>query len=145
MKTTNYQATTEPREGGGFIIRLPDFPEAVSEADDEAGVPAEARQLLEASIAFRVEEHEPLPDATYSEGFAVPIPPQLAAKLAVIEAFEESGFTQAELASHLGIKQQEVSRILSPHHTTKLARLEDALNAMGKHLVLHVEPLAANG
>jgi antitoxin HicB len=143
MIRKTYQGELEPREGGGYYIRLPDFPEAISEADDDQGVARAASELLEAAIAFRIEEGQALPEAAHEGGFVVPVPPLMAVKLAVVEAFRESGITQSELADRLGVKQPEVGRILNIHHATKLSRLEGALNALGKRVVVEIEPIAA--
>lgn len=51
--------------------------------------------------------------------------------------------TRAQLARGLGLDEKEVRRMLSPRRPTKLLRIEQALAALGRHLVLSLETEAA--
>jgi antitoxin HicB len=59
--------------------------------------------------------------------------------MALIAAFRESGMTRVALAARLGKGENEVRRMLDPHHRTKLPAIEDALRVLGKRLVITVE------
>ncbi len=54
-------------------------------------------------------------------------------------AVRDTGIKNTELASRLGADEKEVRRLLDPHHRSKLPRLEAALEALGRRLVIGVE------
>jgi len=72
----------------------------------------------------------------------VAVAADVAAKLAVLQAFAEAGISKVELARQLGKDEKEVRRILDPRHPTKLPTLTEALRALGKPLVVAVEEAA---
>ncbi|MGO8083781.1 hypothetical protein [Rhizobium leguminosarum] len=61
-------------------------------------------------------------------------------KIAVIETFREAGISRSELAHHMGKDEKEARRVLDPDVSTKLPLLVSALAAMGKRLVIGIEP-----
>ena len=85
----------------------------------------------------------PKPSKRRKELAAITVEPEIAAKLAVIEAFKAARITQGELATRLGKDGREVRRILDPNHATKLPALTQALEALGRRLVIGVEEIAA--
>ena len=54
-------------------------------------------------------------------------------------AVKEAGIRNTELAQRLDADEKEIRRPLDPHHRSKLPRLEAALEAMDKRLVIGVE------
>jgi antitoxin HicB len=85
-----------------------------------------------------------LPKARARGGELVPVAvaADVAAKVAVLEAFGEAGITKVELGRRLGKDEKEVRRILDPRHPTKLPTLTEALRALGRRLVVAVEKAA---
>ncbi len=47
-----------------------------------------------------------------------------------------------ELAKKLGYDEKEVRRLLDPHHASKIPRIESALHAVGKELVVGFQSVA---
>jgi antitoxin HicB len=72
----------------------------------------------------------------------VAVAPDVAAKLAFLEAFTEAGIGKSDLARRLGKDEKEVRRMLDPRHPTKLPTLTDALRVLGRRLVVAVEKAA---
>ena len=66
----------------------------------------------------------------------------MAAKAALYLAMREARLTNVALARKLGCDEKEVRRMLDPKHATKLPRIKEALDALGKRLVLSVEEAA---
>jgi antitoxin HicB len=66
----------------------------------------------------------------------------MAAKAALYSAMRQAGLTYARLARKLGCDEREVRRMLDPRHPTKLPRIKEALDALGKRLVVGVEEAA---
>src|SRR5262249_12494855 len=84
----------------------------------------------------------PKPKARGRALVPVAVAPDVAAKLAVLEAFMEAGINKVDLARRLGKDEKEVRRILDPRHPTKLPTLTEALRVLGKRLVVAVEKAA---
>lgn len=61
-----------------------------------------------------------------------------AIKLAVIQASNEANISKRELARRLGKTENEARRILDPDHHSKLGQLQDAMQALGKTIVVSV-------
>jgi antitoxin HicB len=47
-----------------------------------------------------------------------------------------TGITKAELARRIGISPQQAQRFFSIHHASRLDRLEAAMRAVGRRLVV---------
>jgi len=144
MKAYVFRALVEPGEKRGFVVTFPDVPEAVTQGADAA----EARGMAEEALGLALLTYPlrglPLPRAKARGAELVPVAvaPDVAAKLAVLEAFGEAGITKSDLARRIGKDEKEVRRILDPRHPTKLPALTAALRALGKRLVVAVEAAA---
>ena len=71
----------------------------------------------------------------------IAVPPDAAAKLAVLQAFREAGISKSELGRRVNRDEKEVRRILDPKHPTKLPALTAALRALGHRLVIGIEKI----
>jgi len=133
-----YSVTLSRDADGGFTVTFPDFPEGITQGDSEEAALAEARDCLDEVLASRVNEQEEIPSPSRAGKFAIEPSAQIAAKVALYEAFRESGINRSALARKLSIAETEVRRMLDPHHPTKLPRIEGALSALGKKLRIEV-------
>jgi len=144
MRSFVFHAVIEPGDRRGVVVSFPDVPEAITQADDIV----EARTMAEEALGLALLTYPlrglPLPKAKARGHAMVPVAvaPDVAAKLAVLEAFTEAKITKIELARRLGKDEKEVRRILDPKHATKLATLTEALRALGKRLIVAVEKAA---
>jgi antitoxin HicB len=145
MRTYTYWALFEPGRRSGIVVTFPDIPEAITQGRDEADARGMAAEALGMVLLTHLEQGRPLPKASKRQKdlIAINVEPEIAAKLAVIEAFKAARITQGELASRLGKDGREVRRILDPNHATKLPALIQALQALGRRLVIGVEEIAA--
>ena len=66
----------------------------------------------------------------------------MAAKAALQLAMTEAGLTNTQLAVKLGCDEKEVRRMLNPRHPSKLPRINDALQALGRRLVVSLDEAA---
>ena len=66
----------------------------------------------------------------------------MAAKAALYLAMREQRITKAQLARKLACDEKEVRRLLDPRHPTKLPRINEALDKLGKRLIVGVEEAA---
>lgn len=144
MQSFMFRAEFEKGARRGIVVSFPDVPEAITQGDDMADARAMAEDALGLALLTYPERGLPLPKPRARGKNLVPVAvaPDVAAKLAVLEAFRTSEITKSELARRIGKNEKEVRRILDPRHATKLATLTDALNALGHRLVVGMEKAA---
>lgn len=145
VQTFRYPAMIEPGEEAGFVVSFPDVPEAITAGDTRQDAVEMATDALGLALLVYVREGRPLPQPRPNDHGLTPvsIKPEVAAKLALLEAFASSGLTKAELGRRLRKDEKEIRRILDPMHPTKLAAMTQALAALGRRLVIGVEDVAA--
>jgi antitoxin HicB len=131
-------------DDGAILVTFPDVPEAITGGATEAEAMANAGEALELALLTYATQGRPLPRPTHraaKDGSyrVIFVSAAAAAKMALIDAFRDSGMTRVALAARLGKGENEVRRMLDPHHRTKLPAIEGALRALGKRLVVTVE------
>jgi antitoxin HicB len=120
------------------IVSFRDLPEALTSGRNRADALREAVDVLDAALLFRLKEGKdiPEPSATKRGEVGVAASPGVAAKIAFARAFHDSGFSRVALAKQLRTSETEIRRMLDPRHATKIDRLNSALRALGRRLVL---------
>ena len=78
----------------------------------------------------------PAPSARRAGECLVAVPPITAAKAALWLALRESGLTRVALAQQLGVDEKTIRRMLDPRHRSAIDRIDEALRALGKELVV---------
>ena len=145
MMTFAYPAILERGDEPGIVVAtFPDVPEAITEGDGPEDVRQMAADALGTALLAYVRAGRalPRPGRAGAGRELVAVEPDVAAKLAVLLAFAESGLTQREFARRLGKDEREVRRILDPMHPTKIGALDTALRILGRRLVVGVVRLA---
>lgn len=143
MQTYAYGAVFEAGENGGIVVSFPDVPEAITQGEDDADARAMASEALGIALLTYLAQSRPLPKPRRRSGLVnVAVEPEVAAKIAVLEGFRESGLSKTELARRLGKDEKEIRRILDPDHPTKLGPLKAALAAVGRRMVIGFERAA---
>ncbi|POW54620.1 antitoxin [Candidatus Pantoea alvi] len=130
-----YPVNLEPCEGG-YVVSFPDIPEALTQGDTREEALEMGLDALVTSFDFYFEDNQPVPAPGNITGDFVEVPASVAAKVLLLNAFIGSGLTQVELASRMGVKKQEVTRLFNLHHSTKIDTVQKALSALGKQLEL---------
>jgi antitoxin HicB len=145
MKAYAYRALLEPGDRrGNIVVTFPDVPEAVTQGRGEADAQAMAEEALGLVLLTYLEHGRALPKARAKgrDLVEIAVAPDVATKLAVLEAFKSASISKSELARRIGKDEKEVRRILDPKHATKLPALTAALRALGKRLVVGVAEAA---
>jgi antitoxin HicB len=144
MRTFTYAAEFERGDKRGIVVSFPDVPEAITQGDDVADARAQAEEALGLALLTYPERGLPLPKsrARGKNLTMVAVAPDVAAKLAVLEAFAVAGMSKSEFARRMGKDEREIRRILDPKHPTKLPAMVDALRVLGKRLVVGIEKAA---
>jgi antitoxin HicB len=139
-----YPATVERDEAGFFLVTFSDFPEAATDGKSKEEALHEAADALEEAIAGRINRGDTIPHPSrVSRGqVVVPVPAQMAIKAVLYTGVKEAGIKNVDLAKRLGADEKEIRRLLDPHHRSKLPRIEAALEALGKRLIISVDARA---
>lgn len=141
MQRFCYPVTLAPdEEAGGYVVTFRDIPEAITQGDSVEEALEQAADCLEEAIAGRMRRGEeiPAPSPFLRNERHVVVPIATATKAALYKAIRESGLSKVELAIKLGCDEKEVRRLLDPYHPSKLPRIEAALEALGKQLIVSV-------
>ena len=145
MFTASFAARVLPEEDGkGFHVRFRDLPEALTGGDDLADTLVQAADCLAEAIAGRIARGEaiPRPSKPKRGERLVSVPLYLAPKLALYLAMREQRVRKTQLAKRLGVSETVVRRMLDPKHDTKPERIQAALAALGKRIVVVFEDAA---
>ncbi len=142
MFTATYPGSSIPEENGkGFHARFPDLPEALTGGADLDETMVEAADCLAEAIAGRITRGDaiPAPSKLKRGQHPVNVPLYLAPKLALYLAMRDGGMRNTELARRLGVSETVVRRMLDPKHDTKPEKIQAALAALGKRIVVRFE------
>ncbi len=145
MRTFVYPAKFERGDKPGVIVvTFRDLPEAITQGNGDRDALWQAADCLDETIAGRIADGRDVPKASrpVRGERLVPVPAPMAAKAALYLAIREAKLTHVGLARKLGCDEKEVRRMLDPRHLTKLPRIKDALDVLGKRLVVSVEEAA---
>ena len=138
MTTYAYAATFEPTSTeGGFIVTFEDVPEAITEGSDMAEAYEMAMDALGVALRAYLQIGKPRPTPV-AKGVMISPEPDVAAKIAVIETFQQAGITHRELADRLGKNENAIRKLLDPDVRTKLPLLLRGLAAMGMHFEMQL-------
>lgn len=145
MFTAAYPASFLREENGkGFHVRFRDLPEALTGGDDLGDTLVQAADCLAEALAGRIARGDaiPAPSKLNRGQYPIGVPLYLAPKLALYLAMRESGMRNTELAKRLGVSETVVRRMLDPKHSTKPEKIQAALAALGKRIVIGFEDAA---
>ena len=125
-------------EGEGFVATFPDVPEAITGAKTREETLALAQVGLAVALGMyvRCREDIPVPSPVAAGQVLVPVPPIIAAKLALYTAMRKQGITNVALASRLQLSEGAVRRLTNPRHRSHISQVEKALRAVGRALVV---------
>jgi len=144
MLTFAYPAVFRREKDGRILVGFPDFPTAHTDGADTNEAMEEAIDCLGSSIAFCMADKldVPRPSLVKRGQRAVPVPLWIVGKLALHWAIREAGITQSELARRLRVRETVVRRMLDPDHDTRPEKLQAALEALGKRVVMAYDDAA---
>ena len=128
------------KDEDGFVITFRDIPEAITQGDthNEAMEMAEDALLTAMDFYFEDNRQVPLPSKPKKDEVLINLPISAATKVMLLNTLLEKGVTQTELAKLMGIRPQQVTRIVNLEHTTKIDTVERAFRALGRELDIAV-------
>jgi antitoxin HicB len=144
MFTLAYPASFQRDEGGRTLVSFPVFPTAHTDGADANEAMEEAIDCLGSAIAFAMTDKTevPKPSRPKRGQKLVPVPLWIVGKVALYWAIREAGISQSELARRLNVRETVVRRMLDPNHDTKQEKIQAALEALGKRVVMAYDDAA---
>lgn len=132
----NYPVKLTKQKEGGYLVEFPDLPEAITQGETIADAIQEATDCLEEAIANRIIMKLNIPKASTprKNQRLVSLHATIASKVALYITIRDKRLSNVSLAKKLKCDEKEVRRLLDPHYTSKLPRIEHALNILGKRL-----------
>jgi antitoxin HicB len=144
MFSFTYPASFRPDESRRQVVSFPDFPFAHTDGKDANEAMEEAIDCLGSVLASLIagKSDIPVPSRVKRGQRLVPVPLWIAGKLGLYLAMREKGVNNSELARRLGVRETVIRRMLDPDHETRSERIQAALEALGKRIVIAVEDAA---
>ncbi len=140
MFSRDYPATLTPNGEGGYIVTFRDVPEAITEIWDKNELKETATDCLVTAVDFYIEDHRlfPAPSKTKKDDVIIQLPISISAKILLLNTMVSGNIRPVDLAKKMGIKPQEVNRIIDTGYTTKIDTIAKALSVLGKNLQLSI-------
>lgn len=128
------------RDGDGFMVSFPDIPEALTGASTKSAALEMAVDALTTAMDFYFEGRRavPPPSAPKRGQILVDLPPSVGAKVLLLNEMIAQGMRPVELARRMSVRPQEINRLTTLRHPTKIDTIADALRALGKRLDLSI-------
>jgi len=141
MQQFSYPVTLKRDKRGGYVVTFRDVPEAITQGENLDDALEQAADALDEAVAgrMRLGDQIPLPSKSNKSSPLVPLPAATALKAALYRAVKEAQLSKSALAAQLGYDEKEIRRLLSPDHASKLQRIEDVLQSLGKRIVVSIE------
>ena len=138
--TWTYPAVFETHLDGEILVRFPDFPEALTGADTQAGAMSLAADALEAVVLAYLADGRavPTPGAAGAGQVAVALDPTTAARAALAETMRTQRVTHAALARRMDRTEGAVRRLTNGAASVKIETVLDALATLGRRATLSV-------
>jgi antitoxin HicB len=135
-----FPANLTAQDEGGFVVRFPDIPEAITQGEDRADALFHAQDALETALEFYFETPRTVPEPSpVGPGQEyVELPASVSAKVLLLNEMIKQKVRPAELARRLETTPQEVNRLTDLRHATKIDRIAGAMKALGKTLEIRV-------
>jgi antitoxin HicB len=138
MELFQYPVLLKPAREGGFVVTCRDLPELITQGENLSDALAAASDAMDEVFAAYIAGKRNFPAASKARRgeYLVAPPAGTVAKAALCVAMREAGISNVQLARRLGVDEKEVRRMLDPHYGTKLPRIAEAIELLGKRLVI---------
>lgn len=126
------------RDGDGFMVSFPDIPEALTGAASREEALKMAADALVTAMDFYFEDRRPVPVPSEPKRgqVLIDLPPSVGAKVLLLNEMLQQGTRPADLARLMKVRPQEVNRLTTLRHPTKIDTVAQALKVLGKRLEL---------
>jgi len=124
----------------GFNVSFRDVPEAISCGETLEEAIHYASEVLTMALEDYLDERRkaPTPSPAQEGEHLISLPVSLSLKLELMNEMIVQGIRPTELARRLGTTRQEINRLTTLSHTTKVDRIAEAFQALGRRLEIHI-------
>lgn len=131
-----YPARLKADKSGGYVVTFRDVPEAITQGDGLNDALHRAQDALETAMEFYFDDQRPvpMPSAPKRGERLVTLPVSESLKVLLLNEMVRQSIRPAELARRMNTSRQEINRITTLRHATKVDRIAEALAALGKRL-----------
>jgi len=138
-----FPAIFEQDENGGYTVTFRDIPEAITQGETFDEAREAAQDALITAMDFYFEDNRSVPEASQAQANEefIELPVSVSAKVMLLNEMVKKKIRPIELAHKMKIKPQEVTRIMSLSHATKIDTLANAFSAVGNRLELRLSNL----
>jgi antitoxin HicB len=139
-----YPAHLKADREGGYVVTFRDIPEAITQGEDLEDAVEHAQEALETAMQFYFDDRRevPVPSAAKRGERLIVLPASESLKVLLLNEMVKQGVRPAELAKRMRTSKQEVNRITTLRHATKVDRIADALHVLGKRLTIGLRRVA---
>jgi len=140
MLNFTYPAKIEQDEAGFFLVTFRDISFAVTEGKTFEEALEQGADCLSEALASCVTDCEEIPRPSEPKPGEHMITPTalIAAKAALYIVTREEGLNKSTLSSRIGVSEAVGRRLLDPRHQTKIVKIDQAMQAMGKRMVIGI-------
>lgn len=135
-----YPARLKAQQEGGYVVTFRDIPEAITQGESIEDALQHAQDALETAMEFYFDDRRevPMPSAGKRGERLVALPVSESFKILLLNEMVRQNVRPAELAQRMHTSKQEINRLTTLRHATKVDRIADALAALGKRLTIHL-------
>jgi antitoxin HicB len=136
-----YPAKLKAAKEGGYVVTFRDIPEAITQGESIEDALKHAQDALESAMEFYFNDRRqaPMPTAAKRGERLVALPVSESFKILLLNEMVRQNVRPAELAKRMRTSKQEINRITTLRHATKVDRIADALAALGKRLTINLK------
>lgn len=129
-----------PKEGG-FVVTFRDIPEAITQGETLEEALKYAADALELALEHYLDEHREAPAPTVKRRgeYLIALPASLSLKVMLLNEMVRQNVRPSDLAKRLKTTKQEINRLTTLSHSTKVDRIAEALEVLGKRLTFHLD------
>ena len=140
MRTFIYPAKIERDAEGFFLVTFRDIPFAATDGKTLDEALENAADCLCEALASCIADNEGIPFASEPRADEHLVAPTalIAAKAALYTAVTAQGLSKTALSGLLGVSETVGRRLFDPRYQTKLIKIDQALNVMGKKMVIGI-------
>ncbi|MCY3879753.1 MAG: type II toxin-antitoxin system HicB family antitoxin [Rhodobacteraceae bacterium] len=128
------------KDDHGVLATSPDFPELTTFGDDRHEALNRSVSALGEAITARMHGNQNVPVPSDGDERVV-LPTLMAVKVILYQGMRDQNIGKSELARRLGWHLPQVDRVLDVEHHSRLDRMDLALGAIGKRLIVMTEKI----
>ena len=145
MVVLQYPAVLERDDNETWLVKFPDFDDAVTFGDTREEALAHAAGALETVIISRIKHKMDIPAPSAARGRPlVSIPPLTAAKALLYKELRDQNVSIRQLAKKLHCEYPVAHRLLEVSRKTQVDAIAKAFQALGKQVLIAVEENCGN-